>query len=366
MKELPIDGEYLLDLLQRLLMTPSPTGMTEKVVDLLCRELASLGIQFGLTRRGAIRAILPGSCQTPNRAIVAHLDTLGCQVRTLKENGRLGLVPVGSWSPRFAEGARVTVHADRGIPVRGTILPLKASGHVFGDEVDSQPVTWDNLEVRLDEDVTSYGALQANLGIHVGDHISVDAAPEFLPNGFLNARHLDDKAGCAVVMAAAKAICESQMVLPMDVYLLFTISEEVGVGASHILHGDAAELISVDNGAMAPGQNTCGMGVTVAMADSTGPFDWHLTREILGLCREFDLEHSRDIFRHYRSDAAAAVEAGNDIRTALICFALDGSHGWERTHRHSLETMARLLALYMQSQPARPQDPLGSFRLQPT
>ena len=257
----------------------------------------------------------------------------------------------------------MTVHADLGRPIRGTLLPLKASGHAFGGEIDSQPVTWDNLEVRLDEEIYSFGALQENLGIHVGDHVSVDSAPDFLPNGFLNARHLDDKAGCAALMAAAKAVKENKIILPMDVYLLFTISEEVGVGASHILHEDTAELVSVDNGAMAPGQNTCAMGITVAMADSTGPFDWHLTREILGLCREFNLEHSRDVFRHYRSDAAAAVEAGNDIRTALVCFALDGSHGWERTHSHSLETMARFLALYMQSSPARPLEPLGAFRL---
>lgn len=363
MRDLPIDGEYLLDLLHRLLITPSPTGMTSQVVQIVCQEMEKLDISYKLTRRGAIRAILPGQYKTPNRAIVSHLDTLGCQVRQLKENGRLSVVPVGSWSPRFAEGARVRVHTDLGQTLRGTILPLKASGHVFGSEVDTQPVTWENLEVRLDEEAHTLQDLQKNLGIHVGDHISVDAAPDFLPNGFLNARHLDDKAGCAALLAAAKAIKAGGVVPSSDIYLLFTISEEVGVGASHILHGEAAELISVDNGAIAPGQNTCPMGVTVAMADSTGPFDWHLTREILAICQEFRLEHSRDIFRHYRSDAAAAVEAGNDIRTALVCFALDGSHGWERTHRRSLETMARLLALYMQSPPARPVEPLSAFAL---
>ncbi|MBF0399737.1 MAG: osmoprotectant NAGGN system M42 family peptidase [Magnetococcales bacterium] len=355
MEDLPIDMEYLLELLYRLLITPSPTGLTDRVVEMVCQELDQLEIPYGLTRRGAIRAVLPGLCEVPNRAIVAHLDTLGCQVLSLKDNGRLGLVPVGFWSARFAEGARVTVHTSLGgaHTLRGTILPLKASGHVFGPEVDTQPVSWDNLELRLDAEVYTREALQTQLGLHVGDHVSVDSAPEFVPNGFLNARHLDDKAGCAALLAAAKAIKESRVVLPMEVYLLFTISEEVGVGASHILHGNAGELLSVDNGAMAPGQNTCPMGVTVAMADSTGPFDWHLTRQILGICQEFQLNHSRDIFRHYRSDAAAAVEAGNDLRTALICFALDASHGWERTHRDSLETMARLLALYMQSPPTR-------------
>ena len=39
----------------------------------------------------------------------------------------------------------------------------------------------------------------------------------------------------------------------------------------------------------------------------------------------------------------------DDIRTALVCFGLDASHGYERTHMDSLHALARLLALYMQS-----------------
>src|SRR3546814_19203482 len=76
-----------------------------------------------------------------------------------------------------------------------------------------------------------------------------------------------------------------------------------------------------------------------------------LTRRLLELCGKYDIEHSRDVFRYYRSDAASALEAGNDIRTALVCFALDASHGYERSHEDSLIALARLLALYMQSKP---------------
>jgi putative aminopeptidase FrvX len=152
----------------------------------------------------------------------------------------------------------------------------------------------------------------------------------------------------------------------MDCHLLFTISEETGAGASHILHGDVAELLAVDNGTIAPGQNTSEYGVTISMQDSTGPFDWYLTRRLLAICNSFGIEHSRDVFKYYRSDAASAIEAGNDIRTALVCFALDGSHGYERTHESSLLSVARLLSLYMQSGPLferddQPIGPLGDF-----
>jgi len=329
-------------------------------VHLVCDILAEIGIETKLTRRGAIRALLPGAAYSPKRAIAAHLDTLGAMVKALKPNGRLELVPIGFWSSRFAEGARVTVYSDNDT-FRGTVLPLKASGHTYNKEIDSQPVEWTQVELRLDARVASVADLMA-LGVRVGDTVAVDPGTEFGPNGFITSRYLDDKAGVACLLAAAEAVKRRGTTPPLDVLLLFTISEEVGVGASHVLHGgDVAELISVDNGTNAEGQNTSEFGVTIAMMDSAGPFDWHLTRHLLQLCREHGIEHARDVFRYYRSDAASALEAGNDIRTALLCFACDASHGWERTHEDSLIALARLLAAQMQSPPLFQRDkaPLG-------
>ena len=109
-----IDKPFLLATLGRLLATPSPSGMTDAIVHLVCDILGELGIETQLTRRGAIRARLPGRVRSPKRAIAAHLDTLGAMVKSLKPSGRLELLPIGFWSSRFAEGARATVYADHG------------------------------------------------------------------------------------------------------------------------------------------------------------------------------------------------------------------------------------------------------------
>ena len=355
-----IDADYLETVLDRLIATPSPSGMTDEVVGIVCQELDELEVPFELTRRGAIRADLKGELNSPDRAIVSHLDTLGAMVKAIRENGRLEVVPIGHWSARFAEGARVTIHSDGGVIHRGTLLPLKASGHTFNDEIDTQPSEWTNLELRIDARTNTFQETLA-LGISVGDTISIDPQFERDSNGFINSRHLDDKAGVATMLAAARAIVREPVALPIDCHLLFTISEEVGVGASHVLHGDVAELVSIDNGTIAPGQNTSEYGVTVSMQDSSGPFDWHLTRHLLELCRRHEIEHSRDVFRYYRSDAAAALEAGNDIRTALLCFAVDASHGYERTHVDSLLALGALLVHYMRSDALfrRDTDPIG-------
>jgi len=81
----------------------------------------------------------------------------------------------------------------------------------------------------------------------------------------------------------------------------------------------------------------------------TGPFDYHLTRRLMNLCQEFQIPYQRDVFKYYRSDIATALEAGYDIRSSLICFGIDGSHGYERIHWHSLESLIQLLIVYMQS-----------------
>jgi len=345
---LDIDVEYLRKCLARLLAIPSPTGYTDTVVRHLCGELDALGVEYDLTRRGAIRARLAGHEHGGGRAIVSHLDTLGAQVRALKSNGRLSLAPVGTWSARFAEGARVTLFTDKGA-YRGTILPLKASGHTYNLEIDTQPVGWDYVELRIDARAFSLDDLH-KLGIEVGDTIAIDPQPEFLDSGFIVSRHLDNKAGVAVMMAALKALSEKGGRLPVDTFFLFTIAEEVGHGAASILLPDIASLVAVDNGTTAPGQNSSEFGVTIAMGDETGPFDFHLTRKLAALCRAHDIRMQKDLFRHYRSDSASAVEAGADVRTALVTFGVDASHGYERIHTHALRSLAELLTAYSLSE----------------
>jgi len=354
LKPVSIDTAYLLDILLKLLFTPSPSGYTDRVVHVVCEELERLGVPFELTRRGAIRATLKGEAERPNKAIVAHIDTLGAMVKALKPNGRLHLVPVGHWNSRFAEGARCTLFTDQG-QYRGTILPMKASGHTFGPEIDNQPGGWDHVEFRIDERVSDLAGL-LKLGIHVGDFIAIDTAPEITATGFINARHLDDKAGAALLLAAVKAVLDSGVTLPVDCHPLFTIAEEIGSGASAALHQDVAEMLTIDNGTTAPGQNSSEFGVTICMADMGGPFDYHLTHRLLQLCQEFRIPHQRDIFRYYRSDSAAALEAGNDVRTALVAFGIDASHGYERIHQDALESIASLVAIYMQSPPLYARD----------
>jgi len=347
MPRLKIDVDYLVGALEALLSIDSPTGYTDHVVRHTTEELQRLGLEPRLTRRGAIRAVTRGEQREGARAIITHLDTLGAQVKLVKDSGRLEVTPIGHWSARFAEGARATIYTEGG-SYRGTILPLKASGHTFNDEIDEQPVGWHHVELRIDA-MTRSKADTLGLGIDIGNFVAIDPQPEFLDNGFINSRHLDDKAGVAIALAAIEALGREEAELPLDIHWLFTIGEEVGIGAASIVTPNIASMVTIDNGTTAPGQNSSEFGVTVAMADQSGPFDYHLTHKLVELCREHDIRYQKDIFRFYRSDSASALEAGHDVRTALLTFGVDASHGYERIHVHALRSVAELVTAYVTS-----------------
>ena len=99
---------FLVETLRSLTSIPSPSGRTEPIVGWTVELLQSWSFEPELKRRGAIKLKLQVKDSSRALALTAQLDTLGAMVRHLKDIGRCALAPVGTWSSRFAEGARVT------------------------------------------------------------------------------------------------------------------------------------------------------------------------------------------------------------------------------------------------------------------
>lgn len=344
-----VDCDYLRQRLLEMLAIPSPTGFTSEISRYVCAELANLGVAHELTRRGTIVARLPGRTSRVARAVVNHLDTIGAVVSSFKANGRLGLSPVGTWSSRFAEGGRVNLFTSQRT-FRGQVLPLLASGHAFNEQIDTLPVAWDQVELRLNERCEDEAALR-RLGVRLGDFVAFDAEPEISSTGYVSARHLDNKGGASALLTALRELVSRSEPPAVDLLAIFTITEEVGTGASASLSGNVAEFVGIDIGPVAPGQNARETGVTLCAQDTSGPFDRAMLERLKALCRDFSIDYQVDLFRYYYSDANSAVKAGHDVRDALVTFGTDATHGYERTHLSSLESLARLLCAYAASEP---------------
>lgn len=343
---MPLSEHRLRTLLLDLLAIDSPTGRCQAKAAWVAEYLRALGIATEVTRRGAIRALLPatGTKTGPALAMAAHLDTLGAMVTGHHANGRARMTPLGSLSARVVEGARVRLEQRDGQQIAGSVMPLKASGHRFGAELEGQPISWDNLELRLDI-MADWCGDTASLkdAAKIGDYVFFDPEPQVFDSGLIKARFIDNQAGTAILLALAEALIADPEPRPRDLYLVFSVTEEVGSGGAHLLTPDVAELIAVDIAVNAPDQGSSAIGVTLVHKDKGGPYDYDLTRALGDIASALDLTISDDVFRYYFSDTFPATQAGFDCRMALVCYACEATHGHERGHMTSILETGRLL-----------------------
>ena len=345
-----IDGDYMLETTADLCRIPSPTGFTRVAVDEVAKRLETHGLTVQRTVKGSLVAAFPGneSRKGGGRLLSAHVDTLGAMVKEAKSSGRLALTQIGGYDWSTIEGEYCTVHKRDGSTTTGTILTTKASTHVHGKALSDLKRDAHSIEVRLDLDAQTGDAVRAT-GISVGDYVSLDPRTTLTGNGFIKSRHLDDKACVAILLGVAKAVKESNSILARPTYLLISTYEEVGHGTSAGVPEGVTEVVAVDMAAVGEGQTSDEWSTTICMKDNSGPYDCDLSRQLIALAEQHDIQHRVDIYTYYASDVSQALRAGYDIRGALVGPGVDGSHSYERLHRDSLVETTKLLLAYLGS-----------------
>ncbi len=341
-----LDMSYIMEQLVKLCTTPSPTGDTEQIMDYLKSEFQSLGLSYRQTNKGGLIATLPGKDDERQRVLSGHVDTLGAMVSEVKSSGRLKFVSLGGYMMQAVEGEHVTITTACGKTYTGTVLTTKASSHVYGSDAHKLERVQANMEIRLDEKVSTATDTE-NLGINVGDFVSLDPRTEITPSGFIKSRHLDDKASVAVMLGVAKYYQENQLQPAATTHFFITNFEEVGHGASYGTPAKTTEFVAVDMGCIGAGLGGNEFSVSICAKDGGGPYDQGIRRRLTRLAEENNIPYAVDIFPFYGSDAGPALRAGNDIRTGLIGPGVDASHAHERTHQEALLATGRLLIAYL-------------------
>ncbi|MEK8128566.1 M42 family metallopeptidase [Paenibacillus filicis] len=349
-----LNENYIVELLKKLLETPSPTGYTRAIMSLLSEEAGKLGYAMQFTPKGNGILTIDGAESGPAIGLSAHVDTLGAMVRAIKPGGTLRFTLIGGYMLGSVENEYCTVHTRDGRTYTGTIMTTKPSVHVYADARDfkrEEAV----MEVRLDQQVKTAADVRA-MGIEVGDFISFDPRVQLLPSGYIKSRHLDDKAGVAAVFGLLEGLAREGVKPARPLKILFSTYEEVGHGASW-LPGDIAELLAVDMGAMGDDLSCTELDVSICAKDSSGPYDYAMTSRLIELAKREGLSYVVDVYPQYSSDASAALRGGSNIRAALIGPGVHASHAMERTHRQAIVHTAALLAAYVQEPaPGYPQE----------
>jgi len=343
-----ISMDDLTNKLISLLNIPSPTGNSKAAVEFIKTNFDDIGIKSILTGKGALLATLPGEDHKKAITLSAHVDTLGAMVKEVKSNGRLKITQLGGYAMNTVEGEHVLIETIDEKRYTGTIMITKASSHIHGDETKSTERNTTNMEIRIDEKISSKEDVE-KLGIQVGDFVSFDPRATLTSSGYIKSRHLDDKAGVIALLGMAKYLKENNITPKYTTHFFISTYEEVGHGASSSIPQETFEFIAVDMAAPGEGQTSDEHSVTICAKDSSGPYDLDVRKKLMKLCQDNQINHKVDIYPYYGSDGSAALRSGYDFKVGLIGPGVDASHSFERTHKDAIEETIKLGIAYITS-----------------
>lgn len=338
------DIQFFKNIFSNIIGIPSPVGYYIKLNPVLEQHAKDLGESISFDNKCTAYITLEGEDNSKTVLIGAHADTLGFMVRKIDSDGKLRIRNLGGVNYQSVEGESVTVHTRDGREYTGLIACESHSVHAF-DDARTLSRDENTMIVLLDEKVSSAEEVRS-LGIRNGDYISIEPRCQFTENGFIKSRFIDDKAAVACCFTAIKYLKDNNLKPKYKTIFAFPHREEIGLGGNYVPEG-VSEYIALDIGLIAPGLEGSEFAVSICAKDANTIYDYELTSRLTEYAEKAGCNYAVDIFKHYGSDAGAAVRAGNNLRAAAFGMAVYCSHGMERTHIEGIENTLNLLLAYI-------------------
>ena len=155
---------------------------------------------------------------------VAHTDELGYEIVTIQEDGTATVRKRGGFFDSLLEAHPVLAHT-----ARGQVPAIVAPRPNYQRAAESQPKA---EEVLIDFGTTSRQQTEA-LGVAKGDTLTVRKTFTTLAGSRASARAIDDRAGCAALLAALAKIDPARVT--NRVTFAWVVEEEIGLAGSGVL-----------------------------------------------------------------------------------------------------------------------------------
>jgi len=263
-----------------------------------------------------------GKRATGNKLMIAaHMDEVGLIVTGITEQGFLRFDFVGGVDRRVAIGKHVVV-GEKCIP---GIIGLKAIHLVERDEMKKVPKV-ENLYV----DIGVKDRAAAEALVSLGDYGSFVTKPEEFGSGMFKAKAIDDRLGCAVMLALLKEE------LPLDVTFVFTAQEEVGTrgafGAAFSVTPEVALVLETTTAADLPdvpgSQRVCrpGKGPVISYMDAGTIYDRGLFEALGNLADANQIPWQTKEYVAGGNDARSIQRTKSGVRVAAISAAVRYLH----------------------------------------
>ncbi len=312
----------LIETLKELCALPGVSSHEEAVRDYIRLAAAPYADAIRIDTMGNLivekRGLTPGAKKL---MLAAHMDEVGLMIHTITEQGYLKFSPVGGIDRRVLIGKNVLI-GERKLP---GVIGLKAYHLTSPEEEKSVP--------KLKEFYIDIGAKdreEAASLVSPGDVAVFDTDIMEFGNGFLKAKAIDDRIGCAVMVELLKEP------LPMDCTFAFTVQEEVGTrgafGAAFSVTPDIALVLEGTTAADLPDmpdrKKVCapGKGPVVPYMDGGTVYDRGLFELLRSLAEQSRIPWQTKEFLSGGTDASAIQRTKEGVRVAGISAAVRYLH----------------------------------------
>ena len=233
--------------------------------------------------------------------VSAHMDEVGLIVSKIEENGFLKFKSVGGIDTRVMISKKVRIGESEVSGVIGA-KAIHLQKKAERETVPEESSLYIDIGAKDKEDAQKY--------VKIGDYCVFDSDYVEFGDGFIKAKALDDRLGCACLISLA----QEKKKYPFDLYLAFTVQEEVGLRGARV----AANRINPDVAIVLEG-TTCsdvygteekdystkaGGGAALSIIDRSTYYDKELTRAL------FDTAKKNGILVQYKQTATGGNDAG--------------------------------------------------------
>lgn len=241
------------DFLEKLLVTPSPTGFESAGQKVWTNYMKTFADEVETDAYGSAVAKLNTSFDVITVMLEAHCDEIGMIVQHITDDGFIFLNKLGGSDSTIARGKRVFIHARDGIVagvVGNTAIHLQSKKNGGG----KQPA-WKDIYV----DIGASSREEALKMVQIGDPVTYSDDFEFLSDHILTGRALDNRIGGFIIAQVLRKLNERRKDLKVNVLALNSVQEEVGGYGARMMsfrhEPDLALVTDVTHATDSPGIN---------------------------------------------------------------------------------------------------------------
>ena len=197
----------MFDLLRELCQTPGISGCEDRIREILAGRVGN-GATCETDALGSLIVHKKGAERPKTRLMLcAHMDEVGLIVTNITDAGMLRFEAVGGVDPRVVLGRRLLFAGG----VRGVIGTKPV--HLMAEDEKKAATAIDILFI----DIVALYRGEAEKLVQLGETAVFDSDYVEFGDGFLKARALDDRMGCAILMELVRSE------LPYDMDFVFSV-----------------------------------------------------------------------------------------------------------------------------------------------